>query len=171
MGLQHPRPPGQVREFVLEVVPHVLRPLMEDLDVGCRHPPSPDLAASNSRFIAQTWLLDGGDSPRPGLTLLRPLRKYAYPSHFAGRLLDQDPVSHPHLLTRGTPLICNVVTRTSSIVFLLPPLEYPSQLQERLLPLRHEIDEPRVEGVAAEYRGESVEVRPRVAAMYIGRTH
>ena len=84
--------------------------------------------------------------------LVRQLRVDAFPSEFAGRLLDQDPVSHPRLLTRGTPLHCRVVPRPSAVVFLLPPLEYPSQLQKRLLPLRHEIVEPRGEGVPVECR-------------------
>ena len=96
--------------------------------------------------------------------LKRQLRMATFPSEFDGRLLDQDPVSHPRLLARGTPLNFRVVPRPSAIIFLLPPLEYPSQLQERLLPLRHEIVEPHAEGVGVEYRGESLEVRPPFAA-------
>ena len=158
------RPPGQVRECVLDVVPHALRPLMEDLDFGCQYPPSPDPASSHSRLIAQTGLLDGSDSPRPDPILVRQLRLDAFPSEFAGRLLDRDPVSHPRLLARGTPLNCRVVPRPSTARSPLSPLEHPSQPPERLLPLHHEIVAPRAERVAVESRGENVEVRARVAA-------
>ena len=51
--------PDQVREFVLDVVPHVPRPLLEDLGVGCQYPLSPDPVSSRSRFIPQTWLISG----------------------------------------------------------------------------------------------------------------
>ena len=71
--------------------------------------------------------------------LVRPIRVDAFPSAFAGRLLDQDPVTPQRLLTRGTPLSCRVVPRPSAALFPLLPLEYPSQPPEHLLPLRHEM--------------------------------
>ena len=96
--------------------------------------------------------------------LVHQSRVDASPSEFSGRLLDQDLVSHPCLLTSEAPLNCRVVPRLSAVISLYPPLEYPFQISERLPHLRHEFVEPREEGVVVEYRGESVEVRRRVAA-------
>ena len=61
-------------------------------------------------------------------------------------------------------MIRPVVPRPFAVIVPLPPLEYPSQLPERLLPLRHEIVAPLAERVAVVYTGASVEVRSRVAA-------
>ena len=132
-------------ELVLGVVPYVHRPLLEDLEFGCHYPPPPDPASPHGRLIAPTGLLDGSDLLWPGPMLVRQLRVDVSPFAFAGRLLDQDTVSHPLLLTRGTPLNCRVVPRLSAALIPQPLLEDHSQPPERLLPLRHEIVAPRAE--------------------------